>query len=250
MPKKKWFYPFVCGAGFLALVVLGLGDSRARDNERGGGAPPPPPSNKFGLFVEGGVQIAWSADWQEKRLKPYLIQIRRAAWSGFFWQVNTSRKSVEKVTNTSFGELPGDRKTLNVTVNVDPPPDAPPSFKLQFPDAYVAYYTGQAKAGVYARVDYGAAPTQISDGRYLEVKRLQSYLYHVRVKAPAGTPSPAWYWMVNTSRKLAERIENGHFGEVGGDHMPTAMTVTVTGNPESPASFGLKFSQIYLWYEK
>jgi hypothetical protein len=250
MFKKRWTCPVVCAAGLLALLVLGLGDSRARENDRWGGAPPPPVSNKFGLFVEGGVQIAWSGDWQEKRLQPYLVQIRRASWSGFFWQINTSRKTVEKATNTNFGELPNSRKTLNVTVKVDPPIDSPPSFSLQFPDAYLAYYTGQAKAGVYARVDYGEAPTQISDGRYLEVKRLQSYLYHVRVKPPSGVPGPTWFWMVNTSRKLVERIENGQFGQVGGDHKPTAMTVTVTGNPESPASFGLKFSQIYLWYEK
>lgn len=232
---------------WVGLATLGFSD----DDLFGGAGSPPPGSWKFHLVVEGQGTIAGQGDWQNQQLQPYLVQVRRAAWSGFFWQVNTSRKIVEKVTHTTFGSLPVNRKTLNPAVNATPPPDAPPSFNLLFSNAYLAYYTSQAKAAVYAQVDYGENPTQISDGRDLEVKRLQPFLYHIRVRSGLpGNPPVNWHWQVNTSRKEAIRVENGTFGQTGGDYKPTGWTVTVTGNPEDPASFGLRFPRTYLWGEK
>jgi len=250
--RKQW--PFILAGSVGSLLVLWVGLATfgfPGDDMLGAAGRPGGASWRFHLVVESEGTIAGQGDWQTQQLQPYLIQIRRAAWTGFFWQVNTSRKIVEKATNTTFGSLPVNRKTLNPVVNVTPPPDAPVSFNLQFSNAYLAYYTSQAKVAVYAQVDYGENPTQISDGRDLEVKEVRSYLYHIRIKAglPGNPPSNS-FWQVNTSRKEVVRVKNGTFGQIGGTHEPTAMTVTVTGNPEDPASFGLKFPRTYLWCEK
>jgi hypothetical protein len=241
MSRKRW--PFLVAASVALGLTLWAGLTALGS--------PPQASWRFHLVAEGAGTIAGQGDWQNQQLQPYLVQIRRPTWNGFFWQVNTSRKIIEKVTNTTFGSLPNSRKTLNPIVNVNPPIDAPSSFNIQFSDAYISYITGQAKIAVYARVDYGESPVQISDGRDLEVKRLQPYLYHIRVKAglPGNTPE-SWHWQVNTSRKEVWRVENGTFGQTGGTLKPTGMTVVVTGNPENPASFGLKFVRAYLWCEK
>lgn len=158
---------------------------------------------------EPGLQIAaqsnvlsYGWDWEVVELKPYLYAFRQANWDGFYWKVNTSRKEVYRVTNGSFGELGGDQELLNMTVDTVGSPEAPERFTLDFVDAYLV----RANDGVLQIATEGNV---LSYGSDWEVVELQPYLFQLRQSVWKG-----FYWQVNTSREIAQRVNDDNFGQL------------------------------------
>lgn len=67
------------------------------------------------IATEGNV-LSYGSDWEVKKLKPYLFQLRQRNWQNFRWQVNTSREIAQRISGGAFGSLSGQRSDLNVEV--------------------------------------------------------------------------------------------------------------------------------------
>lgn len=170
---------------------------------------------------EPGLQIAaqrnvlsYGWDWEVVELKPYLYAFRQANWDGFYWKVNTSRKEVYRVTNGTFGELGGSGELMNMTVDTVGSPESPERFLLRFVDAYLV----RASDGVLQIATEGNV---LSYGGDWEVVELQPYLFQLRQSVWKD-----FYWQVNTSREIAERVNDNSFGELSsGDRDDLDLTV-------------------------
>ncbi|HPJ87947.1 MAG TPA: hypothetical protein PLO84_02395 [Thermotogota bacterium] len=73
-------------------------------------------SNSIQIVAEGNV-LSYGANWTKIQMKPYLYHLKKNSWQGFFWQVNTSREELYKVTGT-IGTYGGISEHKNVDVIV------------------------------------------------------------------------------------------------------------------------------------
>lgn len=172
-------------------------------------------------ITAGGMVLSYGQNWEAKKLKPYLYHLRLKTWKDFFWKVNTSRKEVYKVTDGTFGALGGSETKLDFVL--DPKGDAnnPDRFLIRFPKSYLVYVPDSDTLQI-------AAQTQAHGGHVIsykgdwQVKKLKSYLYHLRLASWKN-----FYWKVNTSRKGIWKVTNGTFGQLGGDQSDLSFGVRV-----------------------
>jgi len=95
----------------------------------------------------------------------------------------------------------------------------PKSFTLNFQGAYLVY---EPQSGTFQITAEGNV---LSYGGDWEVRKVKSYLYHIRQQTWQGL-----YWQVNTSRKETSRIKGGTFGSVlGGTTTSLPFKVEVVG---------------------
>lgn len=52
--------------------------------------------------------------WRMSRLKPYLYHLRHQLWQSFFWEINTTNRSVHMIRGGTFGQEGGKRQPMNV----------------------------------------------------------------------------------------------------------------------------------------
>ncbi len=77
------------------------------------------PSSKTLQVIAGGNVLSYGSDWKTCKLKPYLYQLKQNVWKGFHWQVNTSRKIVERISGGQFCKIVSASRTkLNIGVRV------------------------------------------------------------------------------------------------------------------------------------
>src|SRR6056297_2434276 len=65
-----------------------------------------PNTSTLQIAAEGAV-LSYGADWAKLQMKPYLYQLKKNSWQGFYWRVNTSRKELSVVRNGHFGTYQG-----------------------------------------------------------------------------------------------------------------------------------------------
>ena len=152
--------------------------------------------------------LSYGQKWDKVQLKPYLYHLRRNDWSGFFWQVNTSRKEVFMISNGDFGRISaGMRRKLEI--EVDPVGQdgevQPERVLLRFKDAYLVHIP---KDDIVQIVGAGAV---LSRGEDWTICRLKAYLYHLR-----QANWQKFFFQVNTSRKQAWKVDEGIFCRLGG----------------------------------
>ena len=176
-----------------------------------------PSSNSFQIITEGTV-MSYGNDWKRQQLKPYLFHIRQKFWKDFFWQVNTSRKEVYKVTGGKFGKGGGTAKKLDVVVDVvgGDKKTPPERFFLRFKKAYLVYVPASETLQITAE---GIVLSYGSDWMKCQMK---TYLYHVKLKSWQG-----FYWKINTTKKKANKVKDGEFCKPGGSASPLKMGVRV-----------------------
>lgn len=117
----------------------------------------------------------------------------------------------------------------------NPPPAesrAVKSFMLHFPKAYLV------SSGSTTQLIAG---NPISYGQDWEVKKLKSFLYHVK-----HTNWKDFFWQVNTSREVVNLVREGTFGRMGGVQTKERMSVVSYPNKETPSRFQLYFDDCYL----
>lgn len=176
-----------------------------------------PSSNSFQIITEGTV-ISYGNDWERHRLRPYLYHIRQKFWKDFFWQVNTSRKEVSKVTGGNFGKGGGTANKLDIVVDVvgGDSKIPPERFFLRFKKAYLVYVPASKTLQITAEgsvLSYGADWIKC---------QMRSYLYHVKLKSWRD-----FYWKINTSRKEAYKVKDGEFCKLGGSASPLEMGIRI-----------------------
>ncbi|MCP4215381.1 MAG: hypothetical protein GY765_12035 [bacterium] len=65
------------------------------------------------------TSIAHPSSWVTLRLKSHLYRIRNTSWQGFFWEVDTFRKKVNRITNGQFNAEGGTATPLPLEVKVE-----------------------------------------------------------------------------------------------------------------------------------
>lgn len=170
------------------------------------------PSSGQVQIASSGMALAYGHDWEVAKLQPYLYHLRHKNWSGQFWKVNTARRVAVTVRRGTFGKLGGIDSSLNVVVDPKGSTDyrvPPRSFLLRLPNARLNF----GPDGSWPRiVDLGL---ELSHVRGFEVKRLKSFLFHVRLCNWSNV-----FWKVNTSRRGAYTVRGGRFGQLGGQTTP------------------------------
>ncbi len=77
-----------------------------------------PTTGKFRLHTFGD-SIAYIPFWKVARLKAHLYQFSFTLWQDFFWEVDTFKKQVSRVTGGTFGKEGGTAAPLNLNVSVE-----------------------------------------------------------------------------------------------------------------------------------
>ncbi len=163
-----------------------------------------------------GRVISYGDGWEVKRIKSYLYELKAPDWQSFFWKVNTSRKQAWRVEGVAFGELGGNHEDLACSVEVVGSPSSPKRFILRFTEGSrtaLIYHLRRGTVKLMAEGD----PVMLHNW---QVRRLKSYLYHLRHKNWRS-----FFWKVNTSRRQAWEVQGGRFGELGGEDHPLACKV-------------------------
>jgi len=74
------------------------------------------PKTKTQQLISEGMVLSYCKDWKVKALKSYLYHFKQNVWKNFYWHVNSSRKSVHKVTGAKFGKMGGKLTKLDIEV--------------------------------------------------------------------------------------------------------------------------------------
>jgi len=164
--------------------------------------------------------LSYGQGWEKCQLKPYLYHLRRSDWENFFWQVNTSRKEVFKVSGGTFCAISEgtSREKLDIIVDaVGGEGDTQPErFLLRFSKSYLAYEPGTDLFQIIGEL------AVLSRGEDWERCRIYPYLYTLRLKTWQD-----FYWKANTSRRLAWKTTGGTFCKIGGSDSELKMKVSV-----------------------
>ena len=151
----------------------------------------------------GDKVVSYGQDWEVKKLKPYLFQLRQENWKDFFFQVNTSRNKVQKITGGTFGQLGGKREYLRGRVKA-----VGPNARISFSRLARPYIIVVPKTKA---IQIAAQQCVFSYGRDLELAQLTHYIFHFRHKFWSK-----FHWQINTHRKDVYLIRDGAFGKAGG----------------------------------
>jgi hypothetical protein len=90
-------------------VILKLSDTRLEYE---------PAAGKFRILVYGD-QIAHIPSWNVAKLDSHIYQFRHALWMSSFWQVNTAKKQVSRITGGNFGTMGGTPAVLDIDVKTE-----------------------------------------------------------------------------------------------------------------------------------
>lgn len=90
-------------------VVLNLSDARLRYEIASG---------KLELKTAGD-QIAYIPFWNVARIQAHIYQFKYNTWQDFFWEVDTFKKEVKKITGGFFGKEGGTQTPIPLTVTVE-----------------------------------------------------------------------------------------------------------------------------------
>jgi len=78
-----------------------------------------PAARKFELLAHGRP-IFHLPFWKACKLKSYLFQVRCTLWQEYYWQVDTYRRTVSRISGGTFGSEGGTATQLPLTVLVEP----------------------------------------------------------------------------------------------------------------------------------
>lgn len=151
------------------------------------------------IITEGNV-LSYGNDWEVCQLKPYLFHLRQREWDNFYWQVNTERKEVYKVTGGTFCQIGGIKEPIDHVVTV-----TGTTCNIHFRDAHMAYIPSTKTLQVVARNQ-----VLLYGGNWEKCNKAANE-YHLKHKVWKG-----FYWKVNTLLMRVARIRGGMFCGSGG----------------------------------
>jgi hypothetical protein len=176
------------------------------------------PATKTTQIITGNKVLSYCNDWEKCQLQPYLYHFREKFWQGFYWQVNTSRREVHKVTGGSFCKIGGSKQKLDITVDVigGSNTSAPETIFLRFKNARLVYIPKTKTLQI------SEGNTVLSYGSDWDKCNLNVFTYHLKQKFAQN-----FFWKVDTNKKTAVEVTGGTFCKGGGSETPLPFTVTV-----------------------
>ncbi len=177
------------------------------------------PSSKVLQITAQMNVLSYGQDWQRVQLKPYLYHLRQKNWKGFYWQVNTVRKKVFRVTGCTFGSIGGTRQPIHgITVQTvgGSNKKAPRRFMLRFKKAYLVYVPASKILQVVT------CKTVLSYGSDWQKCNKRANIYHLKQNVWKG-----FFWSINTLAKKAYKVSGGSFCGNGGTSSPLSVGVRV-----------------------
>jgi CARDB len=162
------------------------------------------------VIAESNV-LSYGSDWEKCQLKPYLFHIRQKVWKGFYWEINTSRKEVYKVTGGSFCKLDGTKTRMAAKVDV-----RGGFFYLRFPQAYLVYVPSTKVLQI--------ATEQMVLSYATDWKKcnLSTTIYQLKENFWSS-----FFWQINTITKKAIRVKGKPFCKTAGKGQQLKATVRV-----------------------
>lgn len=156
-------------------------------------------------IVAQGTVLSYGSDWEKCQLKPFLYHIRHKFAKNFFWQVNTIRKEVYEVTGGTFCKIGGNKKKLDITVDVvggstTTPPDR---FMLRFKEARLVYKPSTKT------LQLATGNKVLSYCQDFQKCNLTASVYHFKENFWKG-----FYWKVDTIQKKVWKV-SGTFCKPG-----------------------------------
>jgi hypothetical protein len=154
------------------------------------------PAKSIQIAAQNTV-LSYGSDWEKCQLQPFLYHIRQKFWQGFYWQINTSRKEVYEVTGGTFCKIGGNKKKLNITVDVVGGSDTipPDRFFLRFKEARLVYKVSTKTLQLIT------GNKVLSYCQDFQKCNLTASVYHFKEKFWQG-----FYWKVNTIQKKVWKV--------------------------------------------
>lgn len=154
------------------------------------------PSKSIQIAAQSTV-LSYGSDWEKCQIYPYLYHIRQKFWQGFFWQVNTSRKEVYEVTGGTFCNIGGNKKKLNIIVDVVGGSDTTPPdrFFLRFSEARLVYQVSSKT------LQLATGNKVLSYCQDFQKCNLTASVYHFKENFWKG-----FYWKVDTLQKKVWKV--------------------------------------------
>jgi hypothetical protein len=174
---------------------------------------------KFGLnIVSHGYLLSNGADWRKCNIKPYVFQIKHAAWEDFHWEVNTLERGVWQLTGAKYCKTGGKAREMKLEMNIKGGSRAVPPSRvvLKLMDARLEYEPTAQKFRVLTNEN------QIQYIPYWQVIKLKSHLYHVRFRLWTED-----FWELDAFKKEVRKITGGTIGQEGGTAEPLDITLKV-----------------------
>lgn len=152
----------------------------------------------------GDKVLSYGTDWETAKVKDYLYHLRLKSWQGFFWMVNTSRKTLVMVRGGTFGRIGGKQSALAADVAVI----GGGNIRVLMTGSASPYVVIDHKAGKLQIIAHKTVMSYAGDWQLATVK---PYLFHLRENF-----WKAFYWKLNTSRKEVYLVTDGtSFGSIG-----------------------------------
>jgi len=155
--------------------------------------------------------LTYGDDWDKAQVKPFLFHIKQKNWQGFYWQVNSSKKEVSRITGGTFGQMSGNHQKLNIKVDV-----SGDFFYLRFSEAYLVYVPSSKSLQV---VTLNSVLTYTPGWKNCNASNV---IFHLQQDFWQG-----FYWEINALTKKADRINGGNKCTGGGSKTPLKATVRV-----------------------
>ena len=162
------------------------------------------PAKSIQIAAQNTV-LSYGSDWEKCQIYPYLYHIRHKFAKSFFWQVNTSRKEVYEVTGGTFCKIGGNKKKLDIIVDVvgGSTTTPPARFLLRFKEARLVYLTASKTLQLIT------GDKVLSYCQDFQKCNLAASVYHFKENFWKG-----FYWKVNTIQKKVWKV-TGTFCQPG-----------------------------------
>jgi hypothetical protein len=175
----------------------------------------------FGLeVVSYGLTLSDGADWRKCNIKPYIFQVKHAAWEelGFHWEINTLERGIWHITGAKFCKTGGKSREVKLKVEVRGGSRTviPSTITLKLTDARLEYEPAEGKFRILTDEN------QIAFVRFWEVVKLKSNLYQIK-----HTTWNDSFFELDTFKKEFRKVTGGRIGHEGGTVTPLDVTVKV-----------------------
>ncbi len=174
----------------------------------------------FGLTIMyNDMVLSDGKDWRKCQIRPYIFQIKHAAWQDFHWEIDTFDRSVWRIIGAKFCQKGGSAKEIKMKVLVrGGSKTVPPSeVTLRLEDTQLEYEPGTRKFNI---LSFGDA---IVYTPFWQTCKLETHLYQFK-----HVNWNDFFWEVNTFKKEVKRISTGgKFCRTGGVATPLQINLSV-----------------------